>query len=827
MSEGGTMNHKKLRNSARFIFLALCLAGTIFTANWSIKVYDNSVGTAVDNQVSFDILFSVSEPNNIGTISQCNNNKYEIVDVCELFSEDKKNEKITYYSAVVNYNKGYEIKDIISEMNSSGCFNSVEEDTKLYANMIPNVDTDPYMSYEWYLDAIGAKDAWSMLSDKPGEGIVVAVIDTGVNYNHGDIKKNMWVNEAEAYGIQGYDDDRNGVIDDIYGANFTLENSSKILGVDGTLGSGTGDPNDNDSDGHGTHVAGTIAMSAANGGGCGIAYGAKIMAVKAGKANGSFSLSNVVSALNYAVDNGAEVINMSFGTYYESAVLKAALKKAAEKCVLVAAAGNDGIPTTDSTQDDAKSVYPASYPFVIGVMASDQNNNVTTWSNYDYEPCTDSEYEIAAPGYNIFSTVLNSKYNYMSGTSMAAPVVSAAAAVILGSIDRSKITDPVKYVYGQLTQATTHTASRKDSSGLVHTYPELNLYDALSKSPGISLRVGSNTFYDQNSNTGFKNELSIDKDKKAKIYCGYKLNNLWGKVDDITVTLSTSSKECSVSESSIHIDSMEACSSIDIACDNYESLSFDFTGEPGGTYTIPLTYTVSVNMSNNVTFKKAYTKTITIKVLNAATVTASQQPVVSDAVQNAVQSQTDGDVKTVKPVAAVSSSNGSVGIRWSEIKGATGYYVYRSASAKGKYSRIAVLAASNKTSYTDKGAVAGRKYYYKLRAYTDSGATGDYSNIVYITVPAIVKGLSCDVKPGNNKINVVIKWKKSKGAKKYVVYASYKKKTGYRKIAVTKKITCTYTTTERKACYFRIRAYAGSSNGNVFGKYSVPIKIRL
>lgn len=195
--------------------------------------------------------------------------------------------------------------------------------------------TDEEINAETHFPCMDVTGVWKDCFDPakkeaPGKGTVVAVIDTGVDYTHKDLADNIWVNEGEIPG-NGIDDDGNGYVDDVYGVDF----------VDG-------DSDPMDEHGHGTHVAGIIAMTPGNGGGVGVAYGAKIMCVRAGQANGSFASTDIAKAIKYAADNGADVINMSFGGTGRSYLVESALQDAFPSCVLVAAAGNDGLPTNDA-----------------------------------------------------------------------------------------------------------------------------------------------------------------------------------------------------------------------------------------------------------------------------------------------------------------------------------------------------------------------------------------------------------------------------------------------------------------------------------------------
>lgn len=332
--------------------------------------------------------------------------------------------------------------------------------------------TDEEINAETHFPCMDVTGVWKDCFDPakkeaPGKGTVVAVIDTGVDYTHKDLADNIWVNEGEIPG-NGIDDDGNGYVDDVHGVDF----------VDG-------DSDPMDEHGHGTHVAGIIAMTPGNGGGVGVAYGAKIMCVRAGQANGSFASSDIAKAIKYAADNGADVINMSFGGTGRSYLVESALQDAFPSCVLVAAAGNDGLPTNDAKQAGylfTEDIYPAGYKYVIGVMATDNNKSLAYFSNWDFKEGSGCEYEMAAPGVGIYSTLPGNRYACWSGTSMATPNVAAAAAIL-----RSKYTDKSKYssryIMGQLCSATTSRAYG------FRSYPELNIRDSLTRQahPNLTL----------------------------------------------------------------------------------------------------------------------------------------------------------------------------------------------------------------------------------------------------------------------------------------------------------------------------------------------------
>ena len=377
--------------------------------------------------------------------------------------------------------------------------------------------TDEEINAETHFPCMDVTGVWKDCFDPakkeaPGKGTVVAVIDTGVDYTHKDLADNIWVNEGEIPG-NGIDDDGNGYVDDVHGVDFV-----------------EGDSDPMDEHGHGTHVAGIIAMTPGNGGGVGVAYGAKIMCVRAGQANGSFASTDIAKAIKYAADNGADVINMSFGGTGRSYLVESALQDAFPSCVLVAAAGNDGLPTTDAKQAGylfTEDIYPAGYKYVIGVMATDNNKSLAYFSNWDFKEGSGCEYEMAAPGVGIYSTLPGNRYSCWSGTSMATPNVAAAAAIL-----RSKYTDKSKYssryIMGQLCSATTSRAYG------FRSYPELNIRDSLTRQAHPNLTLDEVYTLDYQDVSSANNGDGIAQPGET-IDMGVAVWNRWGAATDVTV----------------------------------------------------------------------------------------------------------------------------------------------------------------------------------------------------------------------------------------------------------------------------------------------------
>ena len=279
--------------------------------------------------------------------------------------------------------------------------------------------TSPLYSQQWGIKAMGIDQLWTKpIIDSTQQ--VIAILDTGVDITHPNLKDNIWTNTAEAEGEAGYDDDGDGFVDDVHGWDF-INNT----------------PNIRDFNMHGTHVAG-IAAAANNGLGIvGANPLAKIMPVTVMQSDGTGDIATVVRGVEYAADKGATVINMSIGMYADSKVLKNALAKAYQTSVLVASAGNDHRGIYMGCNQGSP-MYPAAYSFVLGVQATQNESGILAlFSNYDCDGPTYSamgtdgvNYELSAPGVNILSTVPYGGYKSLNGTSMSAPLVAGGVSAL-------------------------------------------------------------------------------------------------------------------------------------------------------------------------------------------------------------------------------------------------------------------------------------------------------------------------------------------------------------------------------------------------------------
>ncbi len=292
----------------------------------------------------------------------------------------------------------------------------VESCTPNFQLQVSQVGADPLMSSLWGVTdelGVGAVSAWGTTDGS--SDVVVAVIDTGIDYTHEDLAANIWTNPGEVDG-NGVDDDGNGYIDDVRGINFAVDAPNVV------------DPMDDNQ--HGTHVAGTIGAVPGNGMGVrGISGGVKLLPIKFMDAGGSGRLSDAIAAIDYMVDLkvnrgvNIRVANNSWGGGGYSAALEDAIRRARDAGIIfVVAAGNS------ATNLDLFPAYPASYDVenIVSVAAIDQAQNLAAFSNYGAEGV-----DIAAPGVDITSTLPGQGYGALSGTSMATPHVVGSLALLL------------------------------------------------------------------------------------------------------------------------------------------------------------------------------------------------------------------------------------------------------------------------------------------------------------------------------------------------------------------------------------------------------------
>jgi len=322
-------------------------------------------------------------------------------------------------------------------------------DDVVQATVLPS---DPDLDQLWGMNGtygIDAPGAWAQTLGDPS--VVVAIIDTGVDLDHPDLAANIWTNSGEIAG-NGIDDDGNGYIDDLHGWDFVNND---------------GDPNDDNN--HGTHVAGTIAAVADSVGVVGVAPNSKVMALKFLDANGSGLTSNAVTALAYAVDNGAQISNNSWGGGGSSSSMSSMLDiAAAANHLFVAAAGNS------SNNNDSNPSYPASYSQgnVVAVASNQSDGAPSSFTSYGA-----TSVDVVAPGSGILSSVVGGGYATFSGTSMATPHVAGVAALMLAVNPSISFAD-IKQILIDTSTSDSRLASYAASGGVV------NAADAVTAATG-------------------------------------------------------------------------------------------------------------------------------------------------------------------------------------------------------------------------------------------------------------------------------------------------------------------------------------------------------
>jgi len=295
--------------------------------------------------------------------------------------EAKPVKKLTGMGVIkIRVNPETDIDGILQRYRASGLVLEAERHAVRYP-LISDLPNDTFVNEQWGLDSADAVNAWKI--GQGSQSTVVAIIDTGIDYNHPNLQQNIWINMAEQEGMAGIDDDGNGYVDDIHGYDFADD-----------------DPHPMDYSGHGTHVAGIIGAAGNNGSGVtGICWDIQLMPLKVQR-NGSsdFDLSHIIDAVEYARQKGVRIFNCSYGGPSYSAIEFAVLDTIRESGgLIICAAGNNGVDI-----DSGNALYPAGYDLdnIIAVAAIGSTGELCEWSNYGA-----ASVDLAAPGADILSTV--------------------------------------------------------------------------------------------------------------------------------------------------------------------------------------------------------------------------------------------------------------------------------------------------------------------------------------------------------------------------------------------------------------------------------------
>jgi subtilisin family serine protease len=397
------------------------------------------------------------------------------------------------------------------------------------AEFIPN---DPSYALQWNLQKIQAQQAWDITQGDTS--VVIGIVDTGVQWDHPDIATNIWINNKEIPN-NGIDDDKNGYVDDYRGWDFG--------GLDGTPDN---NPTEDRSD-HGTHVAG-IASAVTNNeiGIASIGFKCKLMVVKATQDNirnpttGEPPLIYPWEGVKYAIDNGAKIINCSWGGYSFSRANQEVVNYALSKGVLiVAAAGNNNITDVH---------YPSGYEGVLSVASTGQEDIKSSFSNYGYSV------DVSAPGEGIYSTWKSNTYTYLSGTSMSTPLVAGLAGLVKTHFPNMS---PI-----QIGEQIRVNCDNIDSKNPKYTYMlgggRVNAYKALTNTTSESVRAYSFNFTDKTA--GGNNDGIFSPGEELQL--DVKFRNILNPTANLAISIQDLSGYATIENPSLNVGIINSMDSI-------------------------------------------------------------------------------------------------------------------------------------------------------------------------------------------------------------------------------------------------------------------------
>ena len=638
---------------------------------------------------------------------------------------------------------------------------------------------DPYASSQWHLGAIGVYDAWNITMGS--SDVRVAVIDTGIDLGHPDF-----------YG-------------QIYAQTDVVDN-------DGSA---------DDDDGHGTHVAGIIAASANNGiGVAGIAPGVKLIVVDAFGPDCAYT-SDIIEGIDYAISKGADIINMSLGSYENDTAFKTALDSAVGSGVVcVAAAGND---------NTTAACYPSDYDSVISVIATTPSDTKASWSNYG------SAKDISAPGSGIISTFLTSYYGgyaSMSGTSMASPVVAGVVALILSANPNLSVNEVKNILYstavdlGESGKDVTYGWGRVDAYAAVAAVAEDDDPPAPEDDdPPVTtceVSVASNSSYGSITGAGTYN-ADTPVTLSATPFNGYRFVR-WlsggSQISADAIYTFTVSESCAFTAefAPIEIPVVSAKST----GPNCATLNWGIVSGASG-------YQVWRSTAADTGYIQI-TTTADIQYIDSGLVTGTTYYYKVQAYCTASTATTYGGLSayatatpaslTAPSVSAAASSYSSIRISWNPVSGMTGYQVYRATLQNGAFS---LIKTTSSLSYTNTGLKTSTAYYYKVRAYRMAGRTkvyGDYSAIVSET--PLLFSVAAASATATSPTKVKISWSSVSGRTGYEVWRS-EAGGAYTLIGTTTKTYYTNTNlTPFKTYSYYIRVYRTVSGRKIYAAAASP-----
>jgi subtilisin family serine protease len=446
-----------------FIITPLCIlaangvvekGSTAYLSNTVVVKYKSSAGLGKQSAGLSTAVANMMQP-------------YGLTAAKPLLSVETKHKSTINNIVVIEYSSDIDPVQLSSKLKT---LDEIEWAEPRYLRQVNYTPNDSLMSRQYALAKINAAGAWDI--SMGDTSIIIGIVDTGVDWDHPDLAANIWINKNEIPG-NGIDDDNNGYIDDVRGWDF---------------GGLTGTPDNNpmeDAPYHGTHVAGIASAVTNNGKGvASIGYNCKIMAVKTAQDNlknseGQPYITYGDEGIVYAVDNGARIINCSYGGSGYSALDQEMVNYAVQNNVLiVAAAGND---------NSSDIHYPSGYNGVLSVAATDANDKRASYSNYGVSV------DVSAPGSDIYSTWQNNTYKSLPGTSMASPLAAGLAGLVASvfpSYTPAQIAEQIRV-------NTDNIDSKNPSYIKMIGTGRINAYKALSNTNSIAVRAVDYTISDE------------------------------------------------------------------------------------------------------------------------------------------------------------------------------------------------------------------------------------------------------------------------------------------------------------------------------------------
>lgn len=602
---------------------------------------------------------------------------------------------------------------------------------------------------------VNAPEAWSRgVGDN--QEVIVAIVDTGIKYDHTELMDSMWVNPNE-YPGDGIDNDNNGYIDDIHGWNFYAASSGSSFGgvwpIWGGGSSSSTDSNGNNTyynanseteDAHATHCAGVVAAKADGTGVVGIAHqqNVKIMIIKAlGGEDGSGTTESVVKGIEYAQNNGAAICNLSLGGDKDDATLREVIQNSDMLFCIAAGNGYDKTNYQGWDMDAASAVkeYPACYDFdnIITVANVQCDGELHYSSNYG-----ENSVDIAAPGAAIYSTsTVNEEYEYMTGTSMAAPMVSGIAA-LLYSYDKNLSTD--KNLSAQKVKDIILNSAKEDSSlkgkvacgGIVDAEAALESISStmetptalVTTTPTSSIATASPVV----SGSVTPAVTSIPEKTETPVV------SETPKVTQTPIVQTTPTAKPSIAPTILPVKTLAPETTVPVITIVPSSVP---TETPLATETPSLGTATDTSVENakiilktnkkaklivyylpedaTVTWKSANTAIATVTQEGVITAKAAGKTTISAILSTGTKLSCSIIVRPVTPSsvkAAQVHKKLKVRVRWGKLTGISGYEVLRATSKDGKYKVVKDVTKSGVIYYYDKN-VTTKIYYYKVRAY--------------------------------------------------------------------------------------------------------------